>query len=63
MGAPQVLGALMNAVTTLSLDERLSLVSHKIRVALFGNDRPALAVLEPLMDQLLEDKYAAMVKP
>lgn len=49
-------------VVIMSLDERLLLVWHMIRAALFDNDIPSLSVLEPLMDQLLEDKFEAMVR-
>ena len=43
-----------------SLEDQLQDVSNKIRVAQFENNIAGLAVLEPMMDRLLEAKHAQM---
>lgn len=44
----------------MSLDDQLYDVRAKIRTAQFDNDLPALAVLEHMMDRLLDAKHAQM---
>lgn len=45
----------------MSLDDQLYDVRAKIRTAQFANNIPALAVLEPMMDRLLDAKHKQMV--
>ena len=44
----------------MSIDDQLYDVSNKVRVAQFENNIAGLAVLEPMMDRLLEAKHALM---
>lgn len=44
----------------MSLDDQLYDVSNKIRIAQSENNVAGLAVLEPWMDRLLDDKLAQM---